>query len=284
MSNSIDRTTDIINRINDLKNVEQSLYTQLENINNLPNPNPAKQKEIIDNINKVVKTRGELYRNLNDMYVLLQTDINTIQNSDVYKAQSNALDLIKGELERAEKNKEIMESDKNNKLRMTEINTYYSKRYEASADIMMLVIYVTIPLLILAILKSKGYIPRSLANFATIIILTVGGVKIGTRLLDMMRRSNVDYDKYSWSFNADSIDANALNGSVSGDASIALDCYGPACCDGVSTMWNDDKKVCVPKPVDAASTLPSTSTGSSSSNAGTSNTGTSNAGTRTASR
>jgi hypothetical protein len=246
-SESVDRTQNIINTLNELKRVEDSLYSQLETVSNAPAPDRTRQAEIIRDIKSLNKTRAELYRNLNDMYIIMQTNANTINNSDVFKAQQNAIKLIEAELDKAKKNKEILESDKNNKLRMSQINTYYSKYYEASTDIMKIIIYVSIPLLILAFLKKRGLILDSLNTFLTIIILSVGGINLGKRMYDMLRRTDYDFDKFNWQFDADAIDSSKLpqNGKVNlGMDSLSASCYGPGCCDGVKTIWNDTTKKC----------------------------------------
>lgn len=246
-SESVDRTQNIINTLNELKRVEDSLYSQLETVSNAPTPDRTRQAEIIRDIKSLNKTRAELYRNLNDMYIIMQTNANTINNSDVFKAQQNAIKLIEAELDKAKKNKEILESDKNNKLRMSQINTYYSKYYEASTDIMKIIIYVSIPLLILAFLKKRGLILDSLNTFLTIIILSVGGINLGKRMYDMLRRTDYDFDKFNWQFDPDAIDSSKLpqNGKVNlGIDSLSASCYGPGCCDGVKTIWNDTTKKC----------------------------------------
>lgn len=246
-SESVDRTQNIINTLNELKRVEDSLYSQLETVSNASSPDRTRQAEIIRDIKSLNKTRAELYRNLNDMYIIMQTNANTINNSDVFKAQQNAIKLIEAELDKAKKNKEILESDKNNKLRMSQINTYYSKYYEASTDIMKIIIYVSIPLLILAFLKKRGLILDSLNTFLTIIILSVGGINLGKRMYDMLRRTDYDFDKFNWEFDPDTIDSSKLpqNGKVNlGIDNLSASCYGPGCCDGVKTIWNDTTKKC----------------------------------------
>jgi len=213
-------------------------------------------------------TRAELYRNLNDMYIIMQTNANTINNSDVFKAQQNAVKLIETELDKAKKNKEILEVDKNNKLRMSQINTYYSKYYEASTDIMKIIIYVSIPLLILAFLKKRGLILDSLNTFLTIIILSIGGINLGKRMYDMFRRTDYDFDKFNWEFDPDTIDSSKLpqNGKLNlGIDSLSASCYGPGCCDNVKTIWNNTTNKCdvLTSSSSSSSSAPASSSSSS---------------------
>jgi hypothetical protein len=262
---SIDRTQEIIKSINNLKDVEASLYAQLQTTSNSPNPDQARQQQLINSINDVISTRAQLYKNLNDMYIILQTSVDTVNSSDIFNAQQNAITLIESELEKAEKNKKILETDKNNKMRMAQINTFYSKHYEANTNVMKSIVYIAVPLMILAVLKNKELMPISLINFLTVIILTFGGIRIGKQVYDIALRRDDDFDKYDWNFNADSVDTSRIvrdpvDLSSAGGTNPLDSCYGANCCDGTTNVWNVTVKKCMPVAASASTTTSVTST------------------------
>ena len=80
---------------------------------------------------------------------------------------------------------------------MVEINTYYSKRYEAQANIMKRLVLICIPLLILAVLMQKGKIPQRLGGALISAVLVIGVIMVGSLSYDLMKRDKMNFDKYT---------------------------------------------------------------------------------------
>ena len=111
------------------------------------------------------------------------------------------------------------------------------------------IIYVSVALTVLAVLRNKELIPASISTLGVIFILTMGGIVIGKQVFDIMRRNDHEFDKYDWNFNED--DMNKKFVQPSSDPSKLIDlgmggaCYGPGCCDA-GTTWNAGKGLCAP--------------------------------------
>jgi hypothetical protein len=133
---------------------------------------------------------------------------------------------------------------------MAQVNTYYTRHYETNTEVMKNIIFVSVGLIIMAILRNKQLIPDSISTLGVILILVLGGIAIGTQVFDIMRRNDHDFDKYDWNFNEDEMKRIQDNQKYSDPSDLSAlgtgmaQCYGPACCfDG--TKWNDTAKKCV---------------------------------------
>ena len=167
----------------------------------------------------------------------------------LYEAQRTAMEFIKREKERAKSNATALKEDNSNKRRMAQVNTYYTRNYEANTDVMKNIIFVSIALIILAILRNKELIPSSISTLGVIFILTMGGIVVGSQVFDIIRRNDHDFDKYDWNFNEEEMNKKQIlqqnSDGWSEMGSGLAPCYGPGCCD-IGTTWNNDAKKCVP--------------------------------------
>lgn len=236
---------EIVSNIQSLKKLEADLYAELETNSNSARPDKARQDAILAQLQEINRIMNQLYKGLNDFYIIMQTGTSALQSSDVVATQQEAIKLISDELSRADKEFERMREEKNNKMRMSQINTYYTQRYKATTELVKLVVYIAIPLLILAFLSSKGMLPESLIAFFTIIIITIGLVKIGNGIWDLMRRRDDNFDEYDFTFDPNNIDKSRLMRPSSNVDLSAGYCMGPACC-SENTQWNPETKLCDP--------------------------------------
>lgn len=169
----------------------------------------------------------------------------------LYAAQRTAIDFIRKEKARAEKNARLLSDDNSNKRRMAQVNTYYTRHYEANTDVMKNIIYVSVALIILAVLRNKELIPASISTLGIILVLTFGGIVIGSQVYDIIRRNDHEFDKYDWNFNEDEMNRKQILQQNSDPANLSemgmgsAPCYGPGCCD-VGTIWDSDSNKCVP--------------------------------------
>jgi len=56
--------------------------------------------------------------------------------------------------------------------------------------------------LILGLILNEGLIPDTIGLALMALIIAIGIIAIGYKLLDNMRRDNMNYDEYDWGFNA----------------------------------------------------------------------------------
>ena len=176
---------------------------------------------------------------------------NVFSSQELYDAQKTAIDFIKKEKERAKKNAESLSDDNMNKRRMAQINTYYTRNYEANTEVMKNIIFLSVGLIALAVLRKKELIPDSISTLGVIFVLTLGGIVIGQQAYDIIRRNDHDFDKYDWNFNEEEMNKKHITQMSDDPANLSemgmgmAPCYGPGCC-YVGTKWNESAKKCVP--------------------------------------
>jgi hypothetical protein len=169
----------------------------------------------------------------------------------LYEAQKTAIDFIRKEKKRAENSAKTLSEDNLNKRRMAQINTYYTRNYEANTEVMKNIIFLSVALIALAVLRKKELIPDSISTLGVIFVLTLGGIVIGQQAYDIIRRNDHDFDKYDWNFNEEEMNKKHITQMSSDPANLSemgmgmAPCFGPGCCH-VGTKWNESAKKCVP--------------------------------------
>ena len=235
----------IISNIKDMQTKEMKLYTDLDN----QELTEAQRTNIIDQINQIGETRSTLYNSLNNMASSYQQNVSTSQST--LQQQVFALDIVENELNEAKVRMKALENQKYNKLRLVEINTYYGKRFSAHKEIVKVVVYVCIFMLITIILGKKEILPRNIYITLNGMIIVIGIIVIGKKVIDLSNRDNMNFDEYDWYFDKSQAPADTSTTSDSDPwASISTTCIGEACCpnteDSTNLMMYDSvKNVCV---------------------------------------
>jgi len=210
----------------------------------------AASASAIAEINTLEQVRSAMISLLASTYGTIKEAGQVFESGALYEAQRTAINFIKNEKARAASNATALTEDNSNKRRMAQINTYYTRNYEANTDVMKNVIYVSIALIILAVLRKKELIPGSISTLGVIFILTMGGIVIGKQVFDIMRRNDSDFDKYDWNFNEDQLNQQKLIQQNSDPASLSdmgiggAQCYGASCC-AIGTSWDTTLGRCV---------------------------------------
>ena len=211
--------------------------------------NADQQKLIIDKINQISQMRMGLYANLKDMYSYYQEDVSSSRNT--LNNQMVSVDVIENELNDSKRRLNLLETQKDNKIRLVEINTFYGKQYDAHKQIMQIVVIICIPVLILTVLASKGILPPKITALLTGIIIIIGLFIIGAKIIDLSNRDNMNFDEYDWYFNKD--EAPTSSTETTTDTSSSSDpwatptytCSGAECCYENSTFDSVQNK-CIP--------------------------------------
>ena len=199
----------------------------------------------------LLKARSALVTLLASTYGTVKEAGQVFDSDALYEAQRTAIQFIKTEKERAASNANSLKEDNSNKRRMAQINTYYTKNYEANTEVMKNIIYVSVALIVLAVLRNKDLIPSSISTLGVIFVLTLGGIVVGKQVFDIIRRNDHDFDKYDWNFNEEEMNDKQLlqqNSETSNLSDMGIGmapCYGPGCCD-IGTSWSDAGKKCIP--------------------------------------
>jgi hypothetical protein len=238
-----ERNDKIIDNIKSLQTTEMKLYNSLES----KSLNADQKQQIIERINQISQSRMDLYANLKDMYSYYQEDVSESRNT--MNNQMVSVDVIENELNDSKRRLNLLESQKNNKIRLVEINTFYGKQYNAHKEIMQIIVVICIPVLILTVLASKGIIPPKINTLLTGIIIIIGVYIIGAKIIDLSNRDNINFDEYNWYFNKDDAPTNSAEttSNTSSDpwATSSLTCVGAECCYDNST-YDEAQNKCIP--------------------------------------
>lgn len=203
-----------------------------------------------DDVSALQQSKSALLNMLASTYGTVKEASQVFDAKALYDAQKTAMDFITNEKERSAKNAKKLTEDNGNKRRMAQVNTYYTRHYEENTEVMKNIIYVSVALIILAVLRNKELIPASISTLGIILILAFGGIVIGTQVYDIIRRNDHDFDKYDWNFNEDTLNNAEIVKQNSDPVNLSemgmgmAPCYGPGCCD-VGTSWNASSKSCI---------------------------------------
>jgi hypothetical protein len=94
-------------------------------------------------------------------------------------------------------------------------------------------------------------IPASIGTLGVILVLTFGGIAVGSQVFDIIRRNDHDFDKYDWNFDENEMDRKNMVQKKSGTVNLSdigmgmAGCYGPGCCN-IGTRWDEATNKCVP--------------------------------------
>lgn len=235
--------------INKLQTLEKELLTTLETN---PNLTPGEKQPLNEKINKITGIRINLYQTLSGasgMYKGILDD-----SRDKLSVQTDAIKIMETELNNTKARLASLKDDKNNKLRMVQVNDYYGSMYSEQSDLMKIIIFTLIPIIILVVLRQRMllfFLPEIVYNIILIAISITGGVFFVLRAGNYMTRDNMNYQEFDWVFNKKN--APKSSGAASTDPwaspfSGIGTCVGAQCCLEDDTQFYDDVDMkCKPK-------------------------------------
>jgi DNA-binding transcriptional regulator GbsR (MarR family) len=244
---------ELMNEISQLQKTEEQLYKVLTR--NAESVALGKETTMTDSeitsittqINSLTASRVNLYNALSQYYkqeVVLEKSVKKSIDQ-----QSETLKILERELNKSKQNLAKLEDDKYNQLKMIEINSYFSKQYDAHIKLMRLITIVG--LCMLATLLLNYFEPLKVASRPLFnIVLVIGVFLIIKVTIDMYLRRNDNYDEYSWfaaPTTADGVEeANTETNTsfISVDGVNAPFCYGSSCC-STGTVWDDASSSCI---------------------------------------
>ena len=179
--------------------------------------------------------RINLYQTLSGVNNFFQNALTSTKGTLV--EQTAAIDIVEKELNNAKKQLRLLEEEKNNKIRIVEINDYYGQKYEEHSYLMKILVIMLVPILILSVLLQKGILPEPIFYILVVIIAIIGGVFLSKTLSSILTRDNMNYQAYNWAFDhssaptTTSITETDPWASTSDTSTGALaTCVGDACC------------------------------------------------------
>lgn len=245
MNQSTDTT---ISNIKSLQEMERNLYAGIENAASLPNPpSLEEQEQVINRINDLSNMRSTLFNNLTNLYSTNQYRVAETRNDLV--DELTTIKVIEGELNNSKAQLNALTKQKNNKLRMVEINTYFGKRYEAQTDIIKVIIFTCIPILLITLLNKKNILKDGIANILIAVIIVVFIIIMWFKIGDLIFRDNMDFDRIKFPFNPDDVDidssgtGNIIN--LPDPTNLEIECIGEACCTDPSMVFDISSNACI---------------------------------------
>jgi hypothetical protein len=237
----IQQTTKEINdSITLLQQSEQDLIKELTNNGNLT---PSQQQKMIEKISQLTDIRSRLFKSLSEMNQFYQGALTG--STGLLSQQSEAIGIVESELNRAKERLEYLETEKNNKIRLVEINQYYGEKYAEHTNLMKIIIFTLIPIILLTILYNKGILPGRVYYIVFILIGVIGAYYFWKEYASIITRDNMNYNEYNWSFDPSSapkgtgsdIDPWATGGMIG-------TCIGEACCQE-DQIYDEELNQCV---------------------------------------
>ena len=161
------------------------------------------------------------------------------------EAVTLAANMMQEQYDIHKQNAAALIDEKNNKIRMVEINTYERDRNYAYIKIMKYIVLFCTILSLIIVVTSQFNINERAVNIVLTLIVAVGLIVIGINVGDIISRDNMVYSKYNWEFDPSSM-AQAPSTTIDGlgDKGGLLDCCGPH----VKIVKNksNEREECVP--------------------------------------
>ena len=253
--------SEIVKNIQNLQTTEQALINDLDSYTSKSGGYVATDPIIIGlttKINAIAESRIAMFKTISANANILQTGVS--QSRVDLVSQMTLLQVVEDQLNAAKQKIQKLQNRNDTQMRLVEINTYYGHRYEAQSGLMKKIIMVCIPLLILYILKKKGILPETIANYVIGAVIAVGSIYIAYNLWDLFTRSNMEFNTYDWEYEqpgaqsptiweynkANMFNLKGLMNNLMENLGV---CVGEKCCeDGL--VYNDERMKCVvpPKP------------------------------------
>jgi hypothetical protein len=234
--------------ITNLQSIESELFAKLA-----IESDPTARSELVTQINRIAKARGDLYNNMNDFSGQIEAVAGERHRALIQN--SVAVNIIKDQIQNAQNTLSGLKEEKSNKMRLVEINNYYGKKYEYQTDIIKIIIITCVPVLIISVLLKKGLMPNLIATGLITVIIAAGVIMVARKIIDLNKRNDFNFDQYDHPFNPNAISLTKTQTTNLADAnnlSLATSCIGPSCCTAGTTVWDSVTAKCIPVPAGAA--------------------------------
>ena len=179
-----------------------SLNSQLDNeITKINDSSTSDFESSIGVFNSIKTEQEEIYnllKNINENLYANFVSAKTL--NDHQNSLANKLDVYKNDIETDIVN---LEDETSHKARLAKINKYYGDKYQAHSQLIKLIILILVPIIILAIMKNKGFLPEDAFNALMLVIMVIGGILFFKKYKDVVSRDNQNYQEYDWRFRQD---------------------------------------------------------------------------------
>lgn len=179
-----------------------SLNSQLDNeITKITNQETDDFESSIGVFNSIKIEQEEIYNLLKSINENLYANFVSAKTlNDHQNSLASKLEHYKNDIETDINN---LQDETNQKTRLAKINKYYGDKYQAHSQLIKLIILILVPIIILAIMKNKGFLPEDAFNALMIVIMVIGGILFFKKYKDVVSRDNQNYQEYDWRFRQD---------------------------------------------------------------------------------
>ena len=235
-----DKNTELSTYIDKLSKVEQQLIEQITSTKD-----QQEQARLSNNLILIQDTRTNLVNALSSINTYYSQ--NLMGSSQTLEQQTNAVAIIDKEMEQAKKRLAYINEQKENKLRVVEINQYYSASYAEWTHLVKILIVTLIAFaIVINITTYFPGLPSEVYSLLMFIISVISLYYIFMSVVSIYSRDNMVYDEYNWNFNKNSAPKMGTDAPVKNPFKLPsmMSCIGENCCqDG--TLWKNDIGKCV---------------------------------------
>jgi hypothetical protein len=242
-----------IKNIKELQEMEKNLYRKLDTSVAGEAVSKSEANRIVRRIDEISTLRQNLFKSLKNMYSLLRNNVSSSRRNLVNDMTN--IGIVESELKNAKAQIQVLQTEKNNKTRMVEINKYYSSNYENHSEVMKIIIFTCIPIILFAALGNREIISSYITTILISISLGIGLIFLFFKIKDIAFRDNMNYDEYAYNkVSGISKEDDDDSSSNPWDSRLSVNitnkkwddkfgCFGQDCCaDG--TSFNSDTNKC----------------------------------------
>lgn len=241
MNNLESGQSDTIADIQNLQTIENELINNLEL--NLAQGNLTEEdvNTTINQINSIATMRMNLYNSLGSYNQFYQTNLQ-VANNTLYQ-QTQVLNILESKLNENRNKILALVENKNNNIRLAEINSYYGEKYKSQSRFMKIVILLILPVLITAILVKKNILPYIVFKIVSVIVGVIAFFFLVNQLYFFSTRNNMQFQDTNYKFNTKNISTGSSAFDASGNDPSGNDpwfvnnkssnssvCQGSNCC------------------------------------------------------
>ena len=197
--------TDLLDSINNIHAFEGKLFEDLESVEN-GGESSMTAMEIKGRISDLSKLRNQLYTDLNN--ILTSTQCNLADSRQNLADQIAMVDIVKKELDNAERAIKELEIIRNNRRRMVQITDYEKQRFGSHKNIFRTIAFCGLGVLISVYLVNAGW--RSIGKMGIVASIAIGVILTMGSIYYNWWRSGMNWNR----FNFGKYDAAGAGGTV----------------------------------------------------------------------
>jgi len=185
--------TDLLDSINNIHAFEGKLFEDLESVEN-GGESSMTAMEIKGRISDLSKLRNQLYTDLNN--ILTSTQCNLADSRQNLADQIAMVDIVKKELDNAERAIKELEIIRNNRRRMVQITNYEKQRFGSHKNIFRTIAFCGLGVLISVYLVNAGW--RSIGKMGIVASIAIGVILTMGSIYYNWWRSGMNWNRFNF--------------------------------------------------------------------------------------